>query len=366
MAKFPVEHGDPQGVIDAINYALSGPSGLGQNFAGFSTSKRGYQTPNFRLPYARITNTPIPMYVAPIPISTAEAMDPRTYRYTFTAAQPTAPFTPGSIMSASGFTDDFYDGTYASPGVVYCSTTEVVVKTDSAYNNPGPDTSGTGVVSLSTMDGEFSTDCNAQVVVTGPTDRVFINAQLRNVASYTSTRDANNAKYVVTVDRLKAQFSHNPFDPDYFFSRQVNVANVIYDLVITPNVTPTELPELNTIFTSIIDIPDKGFYWYLINTALYANDGVITAASGTGATATLTFEEGPIYNIGQTVDIVDMDPAAYDGTFVLTGATATTISYASAATGALATEDAYISESDIELIYNEMGYRSLSTQVVKE
>jgi hypothetical protein len=40
MAQFPLEFNniDSEGVIEAINYALSGPSGLGQSFAGFSDS----------------------------------------------------------------------------------------------------------------------------------------------------------------------------------------------------------------------------------------------------------------------------------------------------------------------------------------
>jgi hypothetical protein len=40
MAQFPLEFNniDSEGVIEAINYALSGPSGLGQSFAGSSDS----------------------------------------------------------------------------------------------------------------------------------------------------------------------------------------------------------------------------------------------------------------------------------------------------------------------------------------
>jgi len=50
MAKFPVEPGDIDGIIDGINYALSGPSGLGQNFSGSATSQPGWLTANFRSP----------------------------------------------------------------------------------------------------------------------------------------------------------------------------------------------------------------------------------------------------------------------------------------------------------------------------
>ena len=36
-AKYPVDIGDDEGIVDAVNYLLSGPSGLGQNFSGFSS-----------------------------------------------------------------------------------------------------------------------------------------------------------------------------------------------------------------------------------------------------------------------------------------------------------------------------------------
>lgn len=42
MAKFPVEIEDKEGMVDAVNYLLSGPSGLGQNFAGFTSPVLGY------------------------------------------------------------------------------------------------------------------------------------------------------------------------------------------------------------------------------------------------------------------------------------------------------------------------------------
>ena len=53
MAKFPVELDDDEGQADAINYLLSGPSGLGQNFAGFSENGVNWYwlTGNYRPPF---------------------------------------------------------------------------------------------------------------------------------------------------------------------------------------------------------------------------------------------------------------------------------------------------------------------------
>jgi hypothetical protein len=60
MAKFPVEISDSQAIVDGLNYVLSGPSGLGQNFSGFSSSEPATLTGNFRAPY-----TVVPVVTTP-------------------------------------------------------------------------------------------------------------------------------------------------------------------------------------------------------------------------------------------------------------------------------------------------------------
>ena len=74
-AKFPVELSDQEGIVDAVNYLLSGPAGLGQNFSGFSDFNPAWLTGNFRTPYT--VTTPANLYVAPISLSTAEMLDER-------------------------------------------------------------------------------------------------------------------------------------------------------------------------------------------------------------------------------------------------------------------------------------------------
>ena len=60
-----------------------------------------------------------------------------------------------------------------------------------------------------------------------------------------------------------------------------------------------------------------------------------TAASGTGATATITFAAQPsAYPIGSTVVVAGVTPTGYNGTFVVTASSTTSVSYASATTGA--------------------------------
>jgi len=54
MAKFPVEADDIEGIVDAVNYTLSGPAGLGQNFGGVNYSQPSWLTGNFRPPFTRL------------------------------------------------------------------------------------------------------------------------------------------------------------------------------------------------------------------------------------------------------------------------------------------------------------------------
>jgi hypothetical protein len=55
MAQFPVDYNskDSEGVVEAVNYLLSGPSGLGQNFAGTNQFTQGWLTGNSRSPPSR-------------------------------------------------------------------------------------------------------------------------------------------------------------------------------------------------------------------------------------------------------------------------------------------------------------------------
>ena len=51
MANFPIQAGDEQSLIEGVNYVLSGPSGLGQNFSGYSSSEPATITGNYRSPF---------------------------------------------------------------------------------------------------------------------------------------------------------------------------------------------------------------------------------------------------------------------------------------------------------------------------
>ncbi len=62
--------------------------------------------------------------------------------------------------------------------------------------------------------------------------------------------------------------------------------------------------------------------------------GVTTAASGTGSTATITTTSAHGLYVGESVTVAGVTPVGYNGTYVITGVTTNTVSYASATTGA--------------------------------
>jgi hypothetical protein len=260
MSKYPVEVSDDEGIIDAVNYLLSGPSGLGQFFKGFSSYTDAYITGNFRLPYSQVT--PAAFYVAPINCSTAEQLDDRTFKYTFSAAQPSPPFANGNNISGQGWTNSFYNGGSGAIGVAECTTTYVIIRTPGSYPGIGDDLTGGQVYFNATEGGsEISTDCNARVVVTGATDRVFISAQINNLISYT-TSVSSDLTYTVAINRYYAEANSDPINPEFIFSFDKTISQKTYNL--TGITGSGSLPEIETIFTTVIDDPVPKFYWYIL------------------------------------------------------------------------------------------------------
>ena len=116
VAKYPVEVSDQEGIVDAVNYLLSGPAGLGQNFAGFSSFEDVYLRPTFRQPFVTpLTKAGIPVY-AFYPLSNAVPCDSagvpvapnaltRYVQFTFTTPFTQAPYQFGDTVEVSGVVD---------------------------------------------------------------------------------------------------------------------------------------------------------------------------------------------------------------------------------------------------------------------
>lgn len=273
MSKFPVEKSDNEGQVDAINYLLSGPGGLGQNFQGFSAYTDAWITGNFRIPYSQ--STVANLYVAPISCSSAEQLDNRTFKYTFSSVQPSPPFAPGNNIYGAGWANSFYNGYWNPIGVVQCTDSYVLVRTNFEYGSQGDDFGG-GTVEYSPVNQLNSTDCNARVIVTGGTDRVFISGQLCQILSYASTAGGDLDMYV-EINRYKGEPNNDPINPDFIFGFDGTVAAKLYSY---PGLTGSgTLAEVETVFSTVVDSPAPAYYWYILEVAWYVTgDLVMTEA----------------------------------------------------------------------------------------
>ena len=270
-AKYPVDVGDDEGIVDAVNYLLSGPAGLGQNFAGFSSFQVAYLTGNFRIPFSQ--PDPANLYVAPIALSNAEQLDDRTIKYTFASVQPSAPFSLGNGFggtSVQGITPAGYNSAdlkaAGTPilqiGVVECTDSYVIVRTRDPILTPlGTYVSG-GTIEYGVMDQYNSTDCDVRVTVTGGTDRVFVSGQLDQLISYEVLSGTQDLSVYVAITRYKAFINDNPVNPDYIFNEATQIVEKQYDYL---GLTGTgTLPLLETVFTSVVDQPAPAYYRYIV------------------------------------------------------------------------------------------------------
>ena len=266
MSQYPVESNEQ--LFQAVNYLLSGPGGLGQNFSGFSSYQSAYLTGNFRIPFSQ--STPAELYVAPISLSNAETLDDRTIKYTFASAQASPPFSLGNGLSITGITPSGYNsanlttaGTSINQiGVIECTTTYVIVRTVNPITTPlGTYVSG-GSIRYTSMDTLNSTDCDVRVTITGATDRVFISGQLDQIISYEVGGSTEDLTVYVDITRYQAFPNNNPTNPDYIFDNPYTVTEKVYEF---PGLTGTgTLPLTETVFATLVDEPDPGYYRYIL------------------------------------------------------------------------------------------------------
>lgn len=269
MPQFPVS--DQRGIIDGLNYVLSGPSGLGQNFAGFSNSLNGDATGNFRPPFTQDNFGTLPnigIYVAPIALSTSEMLDTRTWKFTFATPLISPPFVNGQPIYVTGVADPYYDGYYSPIGVTECTGSYVIARTQNEYPIVAASTGGT--VELNSMDTLLSTDCNAKVTVTGAQDRVLLSAQLNNTMYLDPSRFAGSYYYSVQLNRYSSFPTNDPVNPEYRFTLDKNIAIKDY-LIPTPTTGVTVDQE--TFFINFIDQPVPGYYWYILEVMYMSNSG---------------------------------------------------------------------------------------------
>lgn len=269
MSQFPVE--DQPGLYEGINYLLSGPAGLGQNFEGFSAYQPAFLRATFRFPVTVPSNTTLnPSLYVDIPISNAAPYpggNPSVLiEVTFASAQANAPFEPGDRISlqnvVSNANPGFYNGTYV---VFSCSTTSVILNFNGTEYTWPPYDSG-GRLFREWNNTELSADNNAQVTIFGPTDKAFISCQNNFSFDYRITGNTGASLQVVsTVERWVGTPSNRSSSPgveDYLFNFDAVVSEERFDF---DNITANGTGNVNSIFTTVIDQPSFGYYWYFNN-----------------------------------------------------------------------------------------------------
>ena len=144
------------------------------------------------------------------------------------------------------------------------------------------------------------------------------------------------------------------------WARLSNSVSAVVGQVITPvtdSVTPTvgstlgaQTTSMTTstistagVLTSVAGAPFPGMILTGTNIPI-AQNYAVTATSGTGSTATITFASATAPIVGQLITIQGVTPVGYNGTFVVTASAATTVSYANTTTGSMITSGRVISK----------------------
>lgn len=283
MANFTIDLNDSEGLTDAVNSLLSGPSGLGQGFDSFNSSGEDTQydlTGNFRRPYSQLnTGDPhVPLVninVLPIALSTSEMLDSRTFKFTFATAQVGAsPFVPGQPVFVDGVANDFYNDSYRPIGVVECTNEYVITRTRSSYPIEAPSTGGT--IELYNMEKLVSTDCLARATVSGNQQSVIISSQL-NIELFADPAYVGSYYYKVYINRYRAVSNNDATNPDFVFVEDNEPGRppftLAYQEYLIPVKSTSHTHEQETIFTSIIDQPGVGYYQYILEVKFVDNSG---------------------------------------------------------------------------------------------
>ena len=309
MSNYPIGQGDSESLVDAVNYAVSGPSGLGQQLKGFSDYNSSRITGNFRLPYTNADTAPASaakLYVAPIALSTSEWIDDNTWKFTFATAQSDPPFALGNGVSVDGVTPSAYNlPSFSKIGVIQCTTTYVLCRSNNTWANPG--TTGTGGnISLFVTSGNgarMSTDANAIVSVDAGNNLVSITGQLDISAfdyavtftDYPTTAPQFNV--YVELNRYRAFNSGTAANPQYFYEFDETISSQrIYNTTITAYTQG--IPLTYTVVSGTSNAASGGIYASKTSSS--------TSGSGENARITLRVDTpGTAYSTGSTILSVD-------------------------------------------------------------
>ena len=253
-------------IEDSVDYLMSGPAGLGQNFSGVSAYVPAYLTGTFRAPYTvPIDTVPPPQLTVPyitITNITPVNVDPVTgesrYLQVDFTAQATPPFAQGRTVTIYDVDPSFYNDDYLF-GVVTCTTSSVLIQSRRSYTWPAY-VSG-GFIGEEFVGFEIDTDCIGTVTVTGPTDIVFVSAQLNALEVAFTTSTATEFDIRIAIERYRAFPTTFPDDPEFLYDFEVTVSEQTQSFSEAASGTVSITP---AIFTTVLDSPSFGLYRYYL------------------------------------------------------------------------------------------------------
>lgn len=215
------------------------------------------------------------IYVAPISLGVCQMLDGYTWKYFFSVIQSLPPFQLGNPITIDGVTDDWYNGQYQPIGVVECTTSYVIVKSNTSYAIHSPSSGGTASYANTNQTDTaplfISTDCNAKVVVNGGTDRVFLSASIdANFTGINLTVGISRVAVTTAINRYVGVINNDPTNPEYRFFLDKTIAQKVHYF---QSILSYNNYEDDIAFTSVIDIPKPGYYWYILERSFNVYEG---------------------------------------------------------------------------------------------
>lgn len=265
MAKYPVEFNDHTGLVDSLNYLLSGNQSLGQSVQGQVFSTTAQQTGNNVLPFTALSSS---LYISES-LSAVAWLDDYTLQFTFTTPGANPYFALGQTLTVSGTSITEYNKTYTS--VVQTTTTDVIVKSSTPIPNMGSGTGGTISLNAGLTDTfkYLHTDCLGIANIAGGTDRAVISAQLKNTVQYVTT-GATSLIYTAAINRYKL-YSNGTFTFDATVAYQTSTVTIAS--------ATTDYATDTIYFTAVKDQPQPGSYIYFLDTSYYDSTALTTILS---------------------------------------------------------------------------------------
>jgi hypothetical protein len=295
MAQYPIQSKDANGIIDALNYVLSGPAGLGQNYNGVSSSDPVYIRGAFRAPFTiplSTTLNPI-LYldwaITNITLVGSNPTDQIQVTFTPGVPQPNPPFQFGDTLTISGVTPTNYNG-----GWIVFSSTTTTVNLYRANKATYPAYVSGGNLIRDWSNTPLGTDCLATATVSGATDQPFVSAQLALSWNYTQLGGASDSWYdiVVAITRSRGTSSNAPGNINGFVYQFQDIISRQTDQLTAAGATVQNpvTQRNNFIFSNIFDGPNlpPGIYLYALQIGFITKPTLLISGPNTRVGALIT------------------------------------------------------------------------------